>query len=289
MRSTSLLFLLLPALLSAQDEAFDHLERARAAYAAEDMALALAHADSAIALDATIPGGYKLRGDIKQRSNNLHGALMDYTKAEKQDDSDARLYVSRSAVYITEGRLKEAYRDTDRALKLAPDDPDAYYNRACASYLGRNNEGALRDLDKALKLRPDNADVLFLRGVVRGEMFKEAAGLEDIESALQLKPGIPGGQLSAAILLFEMERFPEAIERFTAVIASGEDLKEAHYYRADCHYRLEDKEAACADWRKSAELGDRDAVFIVRNYCNTDETKIPKKPVKKRRQMVIEF
>ncbi len=289
LRLLPLLFLLLFFAAHGQDDAHTHLDRARVAYLALDLPLALAHADSAIALDAAIPGGYKLRGDIKQRDNNLHGALVDYTRAEKEDDSDPRLYVSRSAIYITEGRLKDAFRDTDRAIKLDPEDPDAWYNRACASYMGRNNEGALRDLDRALKLRPDNADALFLRGVIRGEIFKEAAGLEDIEAALAMKPEIPGGKLSAAILLYELERFPEAIERFTEVIDAGQDLKEAYYYRADCHYRLDDKEAACADWIQSASEGDRDAIFIVRNYCNTDETKIPKKPVRKRREIIIEF
>lgn len=294
-RTLTTALLLCPTLLLAQpssgaNEALAHLEKSRAAYAAEDYDLALAHADSAITLDGSIPGGLKHRGDIKQRQNNLHGALMDYTKAERLDQSDPRLYVSRSAVYVTEGRLKEAIRDTDKALKLDPTEADALYNRACASYLGRQNEMALRDLEDALELSPQNGAALFLRGVVKGELFKEDAGLADIQAAMAIDPKLIGARMSAAVLLFEMERYSEAIEEFSKVIAENDvDLMEAHYYRADCHYNLDNKEAACADWRKSADLGDKDAVFIVRNYCMTDEEKIPKKPVRKPRKTVIEF
>jgi tetratricopeptide (TPR) repeat protein len=290
LRTSLLLLFALPFAAFAQNDALAHLDQSRKAYVAEDYATALLHADSAIALDESLPGALKLRGDIKQRQNNLHGALVDYTKAERIDANDPRLYVSRSAIYITEGRLKEAFRDTDKALKLDPNDADALYNRACASYLGQANEAALRDLERSLKIRPGNADALFLSGVVKGELYKEDAGLADIQAALALNPKLAGARMSAAVLLFEMKRYEEAIQAFTEVIdEQGTDLMEAYYYRADSHYNLENKDSACADWRKSAELGDKDAVFVVRNYCLTEETKIPKKPVKKSRKTVIEF
>lgn len=288
-RSLSAVFSALPFVALCQTPADAHLQQARDAYAISAWERAQAYADSAIALDGALPGAYKLRGDIRQRQGNMHGAMMDYMKAEKQDNTDARLYVSRSAVHITEGRLKDAIRDIDKALKLDPKDGDAWYNSACANYLGRNNEAAMRDLDRAVALKPSNADALLLRGVVKGEMFKEESGLDDIKAAMALKPDIAGGGMSAGILLFEMKRYDEAITQFTQVIESDTtDLATAHYYRADCYYAMDDKDKACIDWRRSGEHGDKDAQFIVRNYCNTDAAKIPKKP-RKDKKSVIEF
>lgn len=281
---------LLPMALWAQPDAGDHLKNAQDAYNANELGRALAFADSAIALDPEIPGGYKLRGDIKQRQQDMHGALMDYVKAEKVEPDNARLYVSRSAVHITENRVKEAMRDIDKAIDLDRTDPDAWYNRACANYIGRNNEGALRDLERSLELRPNNADALFLRGVVKGELFKEDEGAQDIEAALNLKPDMADGLMSLGVLQYEMKEYDKAIGTFTQVIdAKDETLKEALYYRADCYYALKNKEKACESWRQAAELGEADSKFIVRNYCNTTEEKIPKKPVRGRRKSVIEF
>lgn len=279
----------LPAILLAQRTADEHLAEARRAYGSAELDRALAHADSALRLDATVSGGHKLRGDIKQRQRNFHGALLDYTKAERQDPEDPRLYVSRSAVHISQGHLREAVADCDRAIRLAPDDPDAYYNRACADYMGRNNDGAMRSLERAVKLKGDHAEALFLRGVVRGEQYKEAAGIEDLKAALALNPDIPGGWMSLGVLQFEHKAYEDAIGTFTRVIdAEDEELMVAHYYRADCHYQQERKDMACIDFRRSAELGDRDAQMIVRSYCNTDADRIPKKPGKQRKS-VIEF
>jgi tetratricopeptide (TPR) repeat protein len=289
-RPSFVLLLILPCALSAQtDRAVQHLEHARTAYAAARYAEALLHADSALAVNEAVPGGYKLRGDIKQRNADLHGALLDYVRAEKQNDQDPRLFVSRSAIHVTEGRVKEAVRDADRALALDKNDADAWYNRGCANYLGQDMNAALRDLDRSLELNPKNAFALMLRGVVNGALYKDKEGLADLRAAAALDPKLAGVQMSLGVQLFEAKQYAEAITVFTEVIAAGEEaVVEAHYYRADCHYNLGDKEQACADWRAAGEGGDKDAQFIVRNYCNTEEEKIPRKPVKQRKT-VIEF
>ena len=282
-------FIALPFASFAQTTAEQHMAAARQAYGIDSLNMALMHADSALKLDVEIDGGFKLRGDIRQRQRNFHGALMDYTQAEKREPENARLFVSRSAVHISEGHLKEAVRDCDRAIDIDPDDADAWYNRACADYIGRNNDGAMRSLERAIKLKGAHAEALFLRGVVRGEQYKEAAGIDDLEAALKLNPNIPGGWMSLGVLQFEDKRYDAAVETFTRAIELKDDeLKTAYYYRADCYYHLENKDKACPDFRQSAELGDKDAQFIVRNYCNTDALKIPKKPSKKR-STVIEF
>src|SRR5688572_27303772 len=83
LRSLLPALLLLPCGLFAQRSAQEQLALAQQAYAADTFDLALAHADSAIRMDEAIPGGYKLRGDIKQKKRDMHGALIDYTKAAK--------------------------------------------------------------------------------------------------------------------------------------------------------------------------------------------------------------
>lgn len=268
----------------------DLLQEAMGHYERGALDSALVFVERSMAEEGESAMAFKLRGDIKQRNENFNGALLDYTRSEKLDPDQPRLYVSRSAMRISTGDLKSAIKDLDRAIALDPNDPDAWYNRACAKYMGRDNNGALRDLERALALVPQHADALFLRGVTKGELFREEEGLADIEEALRLKPSIGGGLMSAAVLLFEMKQWQPAIERFAEVIAlDDEDLKEALYYRADCHYNLGDKESACIDWRRAALLGESDAKVIVRSYCMTDADKIPRKPQKQRRRTTIEF
>jgi tetratricopeptide (TPR) repeat protein len=289
MRTAALLLFASPFLLLAQSPGQHELDQAKALYVANANDSALVHVDRAIALDPALAKAWKLRGDLRQRAKDSEGALSDYAKSEDLDPNDPRLYVSRSAARISGGNLKGALKDCEQALALDPNDADAWYNSACAKYMGQDTEGAIKDAEKAVKLKKDHADALFLRGIAKGELFREEDGLADVEEALRLKPTIPGGLMGSAILLYETKRYEEAITRFTQVIELDDEGKaEAYYYRGDCQYNLENKDEACADWKVSARLGDKDAVFIVKNYCETDATKIPKKP-QKRKQTVIQF
>lgn len=279
---------LLPAI--AQPGAQDPLAAATTAYRAGLLDSAMAQVGRAIALDPTLAGAFKLRGDIHQRLQHYDAALADYNTSEDLNDTNPRLYVSRSALRITDGNYRAGLRDADKALALDPKDADAWYNRAWALYQGDDLEAALKSVRNALDIEPEFPEALYLSGVIKGARYDEAEGVEEIARALEMKPSIPGGLMSMAVLLYEAKRYEEAVPTFTQVIANDTtELADAFYYRADCYYNLGNKEKACQDWFRSMRLGDRDAAFIKRNYCDTDAKKIPKKPKRGRRRTTIEF
>lgn len=291
MRLPSLFCILsMPVFALAQGAGSAEFNAALAAARSGQLDSARVLVERAIALNASNAKAFKLRGDLHQRAKETEAALADYKTSEQLDPNDARLYISRAALRINERMLKTALKDCEKAIDLDPTDADGYYNRACALYLGDNVEAARKDAEKAVKLDPKHADALYLSGVTKGELYQEDAGLEDIQEALRLKPEIPGGLMSVAVLLYEARRYEEAIDKFTQVIASDTtELAAAHYYRGDCWYNLENKEKACEDFVVSMRLGDKDATFIKKNYCDTDLKKIPKKPVRGKHRSVIQF
>jgi tetratricopeptide (TPR) repeat protein len=276
-----------PAQPNAAQQAYD---AALSAAKAGQLDSAWTGVERALVLNPQHAKALKLRGDLHQRKGESEAALADYKASEDVDPNNARLYISRSALRISQGLHKVALKDCLRAIELDPTDPDGFYNRACALYLGGNIDGAKKDAEKAVKLKPDHADALYLSGVTKGELYEEEAGMADIDAALRLKPTIPGGLMSMAVLLYEGKRYEEAIDKFTEVLATDtSETGAAYYYRGDCWYNLENKEKACADFLESVRLGDKDALFIKKNYCDTELTKIPKKPVKKKRRTTVEF
>ncbi|MBK8338628.1 MAG: SAM-dependent chlorinase/fluorinase [Flavobacteriales bacterium] len=133
-RTPALLLALLTYPALAQTSA-DLLLSAQAAYEAGALDSALVRVERAIDADKGSAAAYKLRGDIRQRNQQLELALIDYKESEILDPNNPRLYVSRSAARITEGNVKGALRDLEKAIELDPTVADAYYNRACAHYL----------------------------------------------------------------------------------------------------------------------------------------------------------
>ncbi len=290
MRNPLLLIFCAPLLAMGQGNAQDHLLNAQAAYAKDDWKTASAYADSAVIADPELAKAYKLRGDCKQKLKDPKASLEDYSQAIKLDKTDARAYVSRSAARISLGNNNGAMTDLDKAIELTPDDADILYNRACAKYMAGDNTGSLRDAQRAMKLNPQMADALFLSGVIKGEEQRTEEGLLEVEAALAMKQDIPGGTMALAMLLYDQEEWEQSITKLDDVIArSDTGAAEAYYYRGDCYYNLKNKEKACEDWSVSASRGDKEAVFIQKNYCLTDADKIPKKPKKGRKKSVIEF
>jgi tetratricopeptide (TPR) repeat protein len=293
MRNLVICLSFLPALVLAQPNASaagDTYGSALAAAKSGQLDSAMALVERAIAQDPRHAKALKLRGDLYQRQDNAEAALADYKASEEIDPNNARLYISRAALRISKGMEKTALKDCEKAIQIDPTDPDGFYNRACALYIGGNTEAARKDAERAVKLKPDHADALYLSGVANGELYLEEDGLHDIAEALKLKPAIPGGMMSMAVLLYEAERYEEAIDRFTEAMAvDTAELAAAHWYRGDCYYHLKNKEKACEDFKASAALKDKDALFIRKNYCETDLERIPKKPVKKKRKSMIEF
>lgn len=263
---------------------------ASAAYDAGQLDSALVKVDQAIALDPSMAKAFKLRGDVHQHNREWDAAMEDYRSSEKLDNTDPRLYVSRSALHITEGNAKGGLRDADKALTLDPKDADAWYNRGWALFQGGDQDAALKSVRKALDFEPQFPEALYLSGVIKGARYDEKAGVEEIAEALSMKPSIPGGMMSLAVLLYEDKRYEDAIPKFSEVIASDTtELSAAYYYRADSYYNIGDKDKACADWRQSMRLGDKDAAFIKKNYCDTEASKIPKKPKRQQRKTTIQF
>lgn len=283
------LSLLTAITLRAQDST-DVLRPALDAYSqrAWDNALQLVNA---VILDhPTMEAAYKLRGDIHQRKLRYEEAALDYDLAEDLSRTDPRLYVSRSALRIAMGNEKGAQRDALKAIDLDPTEADAWYNLAWAQYLSNDGDAALKSVAAARDLKKDFPEALYLSGVIKGEQYNEKDGIAEIAEALRLKPSIPGGLMSKAVLQYEGKEYEAAIATFTEVIATDTtELADAYYYRADCHYALGNKELACADFNKSMGLGDRDAAFVKKNYCDTDAKRIPKKPKRTRRQTSIQF
>ena len=106
MNRTLALLLALPAHPALAQTSADLLLSAQAAYEAGSLDSALVRVERAIDADENSAAAYKLRGDIRQRNQQLELALIDYKESEILDPNNPRLYVSRSAARITEGNVK---------------------------------------------------------------------------------------------------------------------------------------------------------------------------------------
>lgn len=174
----------------------------------------------------------------------------------------------------------EAIALLDQVIERKPDYLGAYINRgADKSALGLFEE-AIWDYKKVIELDPENKLALFNAA----NNFKR---LNEYEEAIELYNQAIGSdgirfELKAESLFSvpnEAIRFDRGIAHFYAdnLEKSFEDLSFAYtkfHERASCHYwlahiylRSQQNEEACWHFRKSHEMGNGDAGFEYRKYC----------------------
>ena len=100
------------------------------------------------------------RGMARQDTDDLSGAISDYTDAIGLNPDYPALYVQRADAYADSGDLGLAIKDMTRAIELAPDDADSFATRG--DLYAETGDPALAEADyrKALTLEDDHEQAL---------------------------------------------------------------------------------------------------------------------------------
>lgn len=100
------------------------------------------------------------RGMARQDTDDLPGAISDYTDAIALNPEYPALYVQRADAYADSGDLEQAIKDMTHAIGLAPDDADSFAGRG--DLYAETGEVTLAEADyrKALTLEPDHKEAI---------------------------------------------------------------------------------------------------------------------------------
>lgn len=166
---------------------------------------------------------FRRRGFARRKSEDIHGAIEDYTEAIRLNTDDQVAYLGRGLAYgegLDDWRRaadnytqalaidpndiglhrhrgdvrrhlddhKGAIADYTEVIKDTPNDPQLYRWRAY-SYMGLGDyQAALDDLNIAIRLDPDDADSFCMRGRAYLHLSDYAAVVRDSEEEMRLNP-----------------------------------------------------------------------------------------------------
>ena len=188
----------------------------------------------AITLDSSRVTPLVNRGVIRRMGGDVDGALEDYTLAITIDSGHANAFRRRGSLYRLRGDPEAALADYTRAIAL---DSSSYRYNPTLNY----------------------ANSWFGRGVVYFEQGRYQEALADFDAALARFPRHRLARLNRSITLWHLERYQEALEGLTAVIASmgsteyGGTLYLAYLHRGNTWKELGSCSKAVADYRRALE------------------------------------
>lgn len=210
---------------------------------------------------------YYRDGSDKFLAGDYRGATEAFTKAIGMEPGYTDAWYFRG---MTKFIMKDstAADDFSKVVELDPNKVKAWAYRGMARYRRREYNAAIADFSRAIALKSDYEEAWFYRGNSNLELKNYYAALADLDKAISLKPDYTAAIYTRGLTRFYLQKYGEALPDFDKTIATDPGYSpKAWYFRGLCHFRLSQKEQACADLKKAADLGMADAVEMQRKYC----------------------
>ncbi len=203
-------------------------------YMANDQSVeALRCLDRLMSMNSNDTDAHLKRGMLYVKTRNYAQAITEFDWVREQGSVTAKLYLSLAEAYMGMGNRAAAISALDDAAALDPDNANVWFNRGLFHEDVKDYPSAIVDYNQALRLDVTDADALYNRASCKAYLGDFGAAVSDMDEAIRLDP------------------------------------RNAAYYkqRGNFYYRLNQKDKACFDWRKSVEHGDPKARFQLDTYC----------------------
>lgn len=127
------------------------------------------------------------KGLRKQKSGDLQGSIVEYTKAITYDGKYVLAYMNRGGAYLDLREYSKAIADYTVGISFAPTNAKMYAYRGRSYYEDGQYDKAEKDYNYAIEIDKKLAYAYYNRGVLRYTIYKNfQAGCADFSKALDL-------------------------------------------------------------------------------------------------------
>ena len=183
-------------------------------------------------------------------SNNFQGVIKECTKGIELYPDDSRLYFWRANAKGETEDLQGALNDYTKAIELE-DNPKFlivfYQNSAVAKSQLGDNQGSINDYEKAIELDPNNESLYLFSSEAKQRLDDKEGCIEDLNKALEINPKCKEAYRRLGILNVD-EDDPEAIKAFNNYIDIDPSNPEIYYLRGICNFIIEKEFYALMDF-----------------------------------------
>lgn len=186
MKKIAVLFLLTQSVLVGAQSSKEFTQKGRELIDKRDYMEAILNLNKAIELDSKNFNAFLLRASLKERFEDLHGAMKDYNQAIDANAKYADAFFARGNVKM---RLQDYYgaiEDFTAAIGINENYVEAYFNRGKAKQLLLAYQDAINDVTKIIQINPKSIDAYYMRGILRIDFGDMKNGCLDLSKAGEL-------------------------------------------------------------------------------------------------------
>lgn len=193
-------------------------------------------------------GSYE-KGVAYLRAGKAEDALRILAPLAAKEPQDPYLQYHAGLAYYKVGRFEDAHDSLTRAREAAADRgltgefnfAAAFANLGSAYYKAREFAKSERSLAVALAVDPSDGDARYYMGLVKAEKKEFAAALAELEKARAAKVGDTAVTVlirnAGGRIWYGQERYPDAMQEFSAALEADPDNFEALYYMGMINYK----------------------------------------------------
>jgi tetratricopeptide (TPR) repeat protein len=233
----------------------------------KDYAGAMADYNKSIEIRPDLALAFYNRGNIKKEYGDIENAIADYNRAVEIMPEYVEAYVNRGNAKKVLRDYYGAASDYNRAIELNPGYSPAFFNRALLKAEQNNYEGALADYNSILEMDPYNFRAYYERGNIKIVQKDYEGAIEEFSRAISINPDYAYAYHNRGTLRMMMKRYAEAVADYSEVLRLSPQSGDVYFSRAWGRLQTGDKGGACSDWRRSFELGAKEAAGALRQHC----------------------
>ncbi len=207
-----------------------------------------------------------MRGAAKIQLKKYSDALLDLNSSMRIDSNYYKTYFYYGRLYFIQGFYQSALKYYSLALAKNPKDSDSYNERAASKGKLGDFKGAIQDEDSAIYYNPKDAEYYCNRGYAKFELNKPDEAINDYNTSIHLQP-TASAYCNRGIAFAAKQNHSNAIQDYTKAIEMNPDKLDFYYYRGLSYKKTNEKNAACADFVKSAKMGFPPAVDEHNKLC----------------------
>lgn len=211
---------------------------------------------------------YNNRGTLYYNKGDYDSALKDFDMAIIKNPDFTLAYYNRALIYVTSSRFNDAIRDCDMALTKDSAYFDAFYLRAFSKNKLALYDQAILDYNKVIKLKPDHLLAIFNRGNSRKNLNDYRGAISDYTKAIVLNPKFSEAYNGRGVAKYFIEDYSGSVTDYEFAIRYNTSNGNIYYNKALSEIKLNKKDDACNDLKKSIELGYEPAKEIFNSNCN---------------------
>jgi protein O-mannosyl-transferase len=207
------------------------------------------------------PTPYMMRGAIYvDHLKNYDLAVADFLKVlsfpDKNDPTQIDGRHNLALAYNKKGDFAKAISVLDEVSRMVPDNPLTYYFKGI-SYTGlKNYTQAETEYSHAIALNPNYVAAYFNRGILYTDyMNRFDKGIADFQKVLEVNPDNQDAIINTGICYYKMNRWNDAIQKYSDAIRSFPKEGRTYYLRAITYAQAGNFSQAYQDGLMSKQAG----------------------------------